>query len=140
MSSNNDSFFIPSSERAVGSISSRHNDVASAPLHPNTIDSAMLSSGNEVREQDDNESNVENIDNKRRKKRGRIQSKVWQHFTTSSQPQKSKSNICEHCKTLINYHKKGEMVKIHLNNCGPFRKLMNGMKNVDRPDWYNRNK
>ena len=100
----------------------------------------MLSSGNEVREQDDNESNVENIDNKRRKKRGRIQSKVWQHFTTSSQPQKSKSNICEHCKTLINYHKKSKMVKIHLNNCGPFRELMNRMEDVDRPDCYNRNK
>ena len=56
MSSNKDSFFIPSSERAVGSISSRHNDVASSPLHPNTIDSAMLSSENKVREQDNNES------------------------------------------------------------------------------------
>ena len=139
MSSYNPSFFIPISERAVGSVRPRHNDGAPAPLHFNAIDYALLRSDSVVRDQDSNESNVEDIDNIPRK-RGRLKSKVWQHFTTASQPQICKSTICKHFKTLINYLKKSEMVKIHVSNCGTSRKLMNGMEDVDRPEWYNRNK
>ena len=139
MSSFNPGFIIPSTERAAGSVSPRHDDDAPAPLHPNAIDPVRLGRDDEVWEQDGNENDVEDVDNEPRK-RGRLQSNVWQHFTTASQPQKAKSNVCKHCKTRINYHKKSEMVKIHLNKCAPFRKLMNGMEDVDRPDWYNRNK
>jgi hypothetical protein len=41
-----------------------------------------------------------------------------------------------HCNTLINYHKKVESVKKHLNKSSPFHKLMNGMEDSDRPDRY----
>ena len=134
MFSYNPRFFIPSSQRAVRGRIPRQNDGSLAPLHFNAIDFAMLSCDKEVREQDDNESNVEDIDNEPRKKLGHLQSNVWQHFTTARQPQECKSSIYKHCKTLINYHKKSEMVKIHLNNCGPFRKLMNGKEDVDLSD------
>ena len=134
MSSYNPRLLITSSERAVSSVSPRHNDGAHVPIHLDAIDSAMLSSDNEVREQEDNDSNVEDIDNEPRKKRSRFQSNVWQHFTTASQPQYCKSNICNHCRTLINYHKKSGIVKIVINNFGPFRKLMNGREDVNRPE------
>ena len=87
-----------------------------APLHFHAIDYTLLSSDNKVREKDNNESNVEDINHEPRKKSGRLQSNVWQHFTTASQLHKCKSNICKHFNTLINYHKKVDMVKIHLNN------------------------
>ncbi|CAN0049655.1 unnamed protein product [Lampetra fluviatilis] len=75
----------------------------------------------------------------RPKKRGRKTADVWELFTEASQPHKAKSNMCKHCKTLINYHKKIESVKVHLNKCSPFQNLMNGMEDADRPDWYKRN-
>jgi Protein of unknown function (DUF 659) len=51
----------------------------------------------------------------------------------------TKSSKCIHYRTLINYHKKIESVKVHLNKCAPFRKFMNGTEDADRPDWYIRN-
>jgi hypothetical protein len=41
---------------------------------------------------------------------------------------------------LVNHHKKSESVKVHLNNCALFRKLMNGMEEDKRPAWYMANK
>lgn len=61
-------------------------------------------------------------------------------FTNAANPHNAKSNIYKHCKTLINYHKKSESVKVHLNNCVAFRKVMNGMEDGERPEWYHRNK
>lgn len=55
-------------------------------------------------------------------------------------PHNAKSNICKHCKTFINYHKKSELVKVHLNNCVTLHKVMNGMEDGERPEWYRRNK
>jgi hypothetical protein len=41
---------------------------------------------------------------------------------------------------LVNYHKKSESIKVHLNNCAAFRKVMNDMEDGKRPEWYRRNK
>ena len=69
----NPRLFITSSELAVGSVSTRHNDGAPVPIHFNAIDFAMLSCDKEVREQDDNEGNVDDIYKKSREKRGQFQ-------------------------------------------------------------------
>jgi len=52
----------------------------------------------------------------------------------------AKLNVCKHCKTLVNYHKKSELVKVHLNNCATFCKVMNDMEDNERPEWYRCNK
>jgi hypothetical protein len=67
------------------------------------------------------------------KKCGRTQSPIWELFTDVADPHNAKSNICKHCKMLINYHKKSESVKVHLNNCAAFRKVMNNMEDDERP-------
>lgn len=61
-------------------------------------------------------------------------------FTDAVEAQKSKSNRCKHCKSLVNYHKKSEQVQSHFNNCRNFLKLMNGIEDPDRLNWYLRNK
>jgi hypothetical protein len=74
------------------------------------------------------------------KKCGRTQSPIWELFTDAVDPHNAKSNICKHCKTLINYHKKSELVKVHFNNCVTFRKVMNDMEDGECPKWYRCNK
>jgi hypothetical protein len=41
---------------------------------------------------------------------------------------------------FVNHHKKSESMKVHLNKCAPFRKLMNGMEEDKHPTWYTTNK
>jgi hypothetical protein len=73
-------------------------------------------------------------------KRGRKGSNLWTLYTNDANPQQHKSAVCKHCYILVNHHKKSEAAKTHLNNCVPFRKLVNGMEEEMRPDWYNPNK
>jgi hypothetical protein len=75
----------------------------------------------------------------RPKKRARNIGDVWELFTKAFEPHKAKSSKFMHCNTLINYQNKIESVKVHLNKCMPFRKLMNGMEDAKMPDWYVRN-
>jgi hypothetical protein len=74
------------------------------------------------------------------KKRGRTQSPIWELFTDAVDPHNAKSNVCKHCKALVNYHEKSKSVKVHFNNCAAFRKVMNSMEDDERPKWYRRNK
>jgi hypothetical protein len=78
--------------------------------------------------------------NRLSKKRGWTQSPIWELFTDDADPHNAKSNVYKHCKTLVNYHKKNKLAKVHLNNCATFRKVMNGMEDGERPEWYRRNK
>lgn len=73
-------------------------------------------------------------------KRGRRTSDLWSLFTNDPNPQKLKSAVCKHCKIVINYHKKSEYAKTHLNKCSAFRKVVHGMEFNDRPSWYVSNK
>jgi hypothetical protein len=41
---------------------------------------------------------------------------------------------------LVNHHKKSESMKVHLNKCALFRKLMNSMEEDKRLAWYTANK
>jgi hypothetical protein len=41
---------------------------------------------------------------------------------------------------FMNHHKKSESVKVHLNKCASFRKLMNSMEEDKRLTWYTANK
>jgi hypothetical protein len=41
---------------------------------------------------------------------------------------------------LVNHHKKSESVKVHLNKCALFRKLMNSMEEDKRLAWYTADK
>ena len=84
---------------------------------------------------------LEDDEPKTGKKRGRKMSEFWTLFTDDSNPQKMKSAVCKHCKTLINHHKKSESAKVHLNcKCSVFRRVMNGIDICDRPSWYTSNK
>jgi len=74
------------------------------------------------------------------RKRGRQGSDMWSLYTNDVNPHQHKSAICKHCRMLMNHHKKSESVKVHLNKCAPFRKLMNGMEEDKRPAWYTANK
>ncbi|KAH9555571.1 hypothetical protein CY35_08G121300, partial [Sphagnum magellanicum] len=71
---------------------------------------------------------------------GRTQSPIWELFIDAADPHNANSNVCKHCKTLVNYHKKSKLVKVHFNNCVAFHKVMNGMEDDKRPEWYCRNK
>lgn len=74
------------------------------------------------------------------KKHGRTHSPIWELFIDIADPHNAKLNVCKHCKTLLNYHKKSESVKVHLNNCAAFCKVMNSMEDGTRLEWYPRNK
>ncbi len=74
------------------------------------------------------------------KKRGWTQSPIWELFTDVADPHNAKLNVCKHYKTLINYHKKSELVKVHLNNCAAFCKVMNDMEDGEHSEWYCYNK
>ena len=72
--------------------------------------------------------------------RGRNVASFWQYFTDDPEPHKLKSAVCKHCRTRFNHHKKSEQAMKHLNACHAFRKAMNGIEIIDRPDWYTLNK
>jgi hypothetical protein len=74
------------------------------------------------------------------RKRGRQGSDLWSLYTDDVNPHQHKSAVYKHCRMLVNHHKKSESVKVHLNKCAPFRKLMNGMEEDKRPAWYTANK
>jgi hypothetical protein len=76
----------------------------------------------------------------RRRKRGRQGSDLWSLYTDDVNSHQNKSAVCKHCRMLVNHHKKSESVKVHLNNCALFCKLMNGMEEDKRPAWYMANK
>ncbi len=71
-------------------------------------------------------------------KRGRQGNDLWSLYTDDINPHKSA--VCKHCRMFMNHHKKSELVKVHQNKCAPFRKLMNGMEEDNRPAWYTANK
>jgi hypothetical protein len=74
------------------------------------------------------------------RKRGRQGSDLWSLYTDNVNPHQHKSAIYKHCRMVVNHHKKNESVKVHLNKCAPFRKLMNGMEEDKRAAWYTANK
>ncbi|BBN18366.1 hypothetical protein MPTK1_8g02000 [Marchantia polymorpha subsp. ruderalis] len=47
---------------------------------------------------------------------------------------------CKHYGNLVNHHKKTEADKKHLNKCRKFRTFINGLEDVDRPNWFISNK
>jgi hypothetical protein len=59
---------------------------------------------------------------------------------TDVNPHQHKLTVCKHYRMLVNHHKKSKSVKVHLNKCAPFRKLMNGMEEDKHPTWYTANK
>ncbi|CAM9860680.1 unnamed protein product [Lampetra planeri] len=71
----------------------------------------LVSGGDEIMLIDNYDEEDADGPEQRPKKRGRKTADVWELFTEASQPHKAKSNMCKHCKTLINYHKKIEWVK-----------------------------
>jgi hypothetical protein len=73
-------------------------------------------------------------------KRGRQGNDLWSFYTDDVNPHRHKSTVYKHCRMLVNHHKKSESVKIHLNKCVLFRKLMNGMEEDKSPAWYTANK
>jgi hypothetical protein len=74
------------------------------------------------------------------RKRGQQGSDLWSLYTDDINPHQHKSTVCKHCRMLVNHHKKSESVKVHLNKCASFRKLVNGMEEDKRPAWYTTNK
>ncbi len=74
------------------------------------------------------------------RKRGRQGSDLWSLYTNDINPHQHKSAVYKHCCMLVNHHKKSESVKVHLNKCASFRKLMNGMEEDKCPAWYTTNK
>jgi hypothetical protein len=74
------------------------------------------------------------------RKRGRQSSSLWDLFTRDDSPHQNKSAFCKHFRIAVNHHKKSEYAKLHLNKCQQFRKLMHGMEQNERPDWYTPNK
>ena len=112
-----------------------------------TTPSPVLNAGNVVAPApdavgDDNEdlreelyNAVSAVGNLKVKKRGRQTSDLWEMFTDAAEAQKAKSHHCKHCNEMVNYHRKTEQVRTHLNNCSKFKKTMNGGGDADRPDW-----
>jgi hypothetical protein len=74
------------------------------------------------------------------RKHGRQGNDLWSLYTNDINPHQHKSVVCKHCCMLVNHHKKSELVKVHLNKCAPFCKLMNGMEEDKHPAWYIANK
>ncbi|CAM6030263.1 unnamed protein product [Sphagnum balticum] len=74
------------------------------------------------------------------RKRGRQGSDLWSLYTDDVNPHQHKLAVCKHCCMVVNHHKKNESVKVHLNKCASFRKLMNDMEEDKRPTWYTANK
>jgi hypothetical protein len=74
------------------------------------------------------------------RKRGQQGSDLWSLYIDDVNPHQHKSAVCKHCHMLVNHHKKSESVKVHMNKCAPFRKLMNSMEEDKRPAKYMANK
>ncbi|CAK9872585.1 unnamed protein product [Sphagnum jensenii] len=74
------------------------------------------------------------------RKRGQQGSDMWSLYIDDVNPHQHKLAVCKHCCMLVNHHKKSKSVKVHLNKCVPFHKLMNGMEEDKRPAWYTANK
>jgi RNAse (barnase) inhibitor barstar len=45
---------------------------------------------------------------------GRLVDEFWQSFTNKLEPWKLKAAVCIHCVNKVNYHKKKEQAKVHL--------------------------
>jgi hypothetical protein len=69
-------------------------------------------------------------------KRGRQGSDLLSLYIDDVNRHQHKSVVCKHCRMLMNHHKKSESMKVHLNKCALFRKLMNGMEEDKRLAWY----
>jgi Protein of unknown function (DUF 659)/hAT family C-terminal dimerisation region len=93
-----------------------------------------------VPDADDDGPSTEIAVDRHSKKRGPPSSEIWLMFTDAVRPQLTKSSMCKHCKTQFSHHRKSEVAKLHLVNCYPFRQLMDGKENADRPDWYDNKK
>lgn len=61
-------------------------------------------------------------------------SDFWEWFTNAEDPQDSLSAVCKYCKQSVNYHRKSEQAKRHLNACPKFQYFMSGSR--ERPEWY----
>jgi hypothetical protein len=62
------------------------------------------------------------------RKCGRQGTDLWSLYTDNVNLHQHKSAICKHCRMLVNHHKKSESVKVHLNKCALFCKLMSSME------------
>jgi hypothetical protein len=60
--------------------------------------------------------------------RGQQGNDLWSFYINNVNPHQHKLAVYKHCRMLMNHHKKNESVKVHLNKCAPFHKLMNGME------------
>ena len=61
----------------------------------------------------------------------------WQSFTNKLEPWKLKAVICMQCVNKVNYHKKIEQVKAHLQKtCLSFRKKMMAIEVMEHLSWY----
>jgi hypothetical protein len=69
-------------------------------------------------------------------RQGCASSDIWTWFTNNANSHLLKSSTCKYCNLHINHHKKSEVAKLHLNKCFMFCKLMNGIEDCNRPDWY----
>jgi hypothetical protein len=74
------------------------------------------------------------------RKCGRQGNDLWSLYTEDVNSHQHKSVICKHCRMFVNHHKKNELMKVHLNKCAQFHKLMNGMEEDKHPTWYTANK
>ncbi len=74
------------------------------------------------------------------RKRGRQGSDLWSLYSDNVNPHQHKSAVCKHCCMLVNHHKKNEAMKVHLNKCASFCKLVNNIKEDKHPAWYTANK
>jgi hypothetical protein len=104
------------------------------PLDGNGNDDAAVCAGDPLNGNGNDDADVGG------RKRGRQGSDLWSLYTDEVNPHKHKSAICKHCRMLVNHHKKSESVKVHLNKCAPFGKLMNDMEEDKRLAWYTANK
>jgi hypothetical protein len=66
------------------------------------------------------------------RKRGQQGSDLWSLYTDDVNSHQHKSAVCKHCRMLVNHHKKSKSVKVPLNKCASFHKLMNGMEEDKR--------
>lgn len=69
------------------------------------------------------------------------QNQTYGNFLLKQKPKtlhKIKSAVCRPCKVLISHHKKSEIARKHLLTCHNFQKFVNGLDDVEIPDWYPR--
>lgn len=71
---------------------------------------------------------------------GRQKSDMLNLFTEAVCPNKLKEDVCRHCKSMVKYHKKPELARLHLLKCLAFRNYVKSLSDVDIPYWYPRKK